>query len=318
MSSRTVSRLKVLPSEQVKGVFLARENLNDLTAFIVVARLQNFTKAAAQLGISQSALSHSLRTLESRLGVKLLTRTTRSVSLTTVGETMLNDIGPYIDGIQDKLLSLKDLSHQPAGCIRISTSDYAINTLIWPKVRQFLRDYPEIQLELIDDYTLTDIVSGRFDAGIRFGEQIANGMVSVKIGPDVRFAVVGAPEYFANHDKPQQPNDLLKHSCINLRFPTHGNLYAWEFEKEGKGINVKVQGQLIFSRIYQILNAAIEGYGLAYVPRDIAQQYLDAGALISVLDDWCPYWDGYYIYYPGRRQPSKAFSLLLDALRFYK
>jgi len=297
---------------------LARENLNDLTAFVTVAREKNFTKAAAQLGVSQSALSHSLKALETRLGIKLLTRTTRSVSLTDAGETLLEELGPYIDGIQDKLQSLKDLSDKPSGTIRISTSDYAINTVIWPKVQQLLEKYPEIKLELIDDYTLTDIVSGRYDAGIRFGEQITNGMVSVRIGPDVRFAVVGTPEYFLSRAHPLHPNDLLQHKCINMRFPTHGNLYAWEFEKENKSINVKVEGQLVFSRIYQILNASLAGHGLAHVPRDIAEEYIQSGELVSVLEDWCPYWDGYYLYYPGRRQPSKAFSLLLDALRFYK
>mgnify|MGYP001079245102 FL=1 len=297
---------------------MARENLNDLTAFVTLAREKSFTRAAAQLGVSQSALSHSLRTLEARLGIRLLTRTTRSVSLTDAGEHLLNDLGPYIDGIQDTLQSLKDLNGTPSGTIRISTSDYAINTVIWPKVQGLLRDYPEINLELIDDYTLTDIVSNRFDAGTRLGEQITNGMVSVKIGPDVRFAVVGAPGYFAQHPVPTHPHDLLHHTCINLRFPTHGNLYVWEFEKEGKSVNVKVEGQLVFSRIYQNLSAALEGFGLAHVPRDIAESYIERGQLVSVLDDWCPYWDGYYLYYPSRRQPSKAFSLLLEALRFYQ
>ncbi len=297
---------------------MARENLNDLTAFVTLAREKSFTRAAAQLGVSQSALSHSLRTLETRLGIRLLTRTTRSVSLTDAGEHLLNDLGPYIDGIQDTLQSLKDLNGTPSGTIRISTSDYAINTVIWPKVRGLLRDYPEIHLELIDDYALTDIVSNRFDAGTRLGEQITNGMVSVKIGPDVRFAVVGAPGYFTQHPVPEHPNDLLQHTCINLRFPTHGNLYVWEFEKDGKSVNVKVEGQLVFSRIYQNLSAALEGFGLAHVPRDIAEPYITRGELVSVLEDWCPYWDGYYLYYPSRRQPSKAFSLLLNALRFYQ
>ncbi|PLR31494.1 LysR family transcriptional regulator [Chimaeribacter californicus] len=297
---------------------MARENLNDLTAFVTLAREKNFTRAAAQLGVSQSALSHSLRTLETRLGIRLLTRTTRSVSLTDAGEQLLNDLGPYTDGIQDTLQSLRDLNGTPSGTIRISTSDYAINTVIWPKVRGLLREYPEINLELIDDYALTDIVSNRFDAGTRLGEQITNGMVSVKIGPDVRFAVVGAPGYFAQHPVPEHPNDLLHHTCINLRFPTHGNLYVWEFEKDGKSVNVKVEGQLVFGRIYQNLSAALEGFGLAHVPRDIAEPYIERGRLVSVLDDWCPYWDGYYLYYPSRRQPSKAFRLLLDALRFYQ
>jgi len=297
---------------------LARGNLNDLAVFVVIAREKNFTKAAAQLGVSQSALSHCIRTLEGRLGIKLLVRTTRSVSLTEVGDKLLNELGPYIDGIQDKLQSLKDSSDEPSGTIRISTTDYAIKTVIWPKVRQLLKDYPKIQLELIDEYALTDIVSGRYDAGVRFGEQVSNGMVSVRIGPKVRFAVVGSPDYFKGRMVPHHPSDLMKHNCINLRFPTYGNIYAWEFEKDGKSLNVKVNGQLIFSRIYQILNASLEGYGLAHVPHDIAEEYISSGKLVSVLEDWCPKWEGYYLYYPDRRQLSKPFKLLLEALRYYK
>lgn len=297
---------------------MARENLNDLMAFIVVAREKSFTRAAAQLGISQSALSHSMRTLESRLGMKLLTRTTRSISLTDVGQSMLDELGPYIDGIQGTLQQLKDLNKKPAGTVRISTSDYAIRSVIWPKLEPLLKEYPDINLELIDDYTLTDIVSGRFDAGTRLGEQISSGMISVRIGPDVRFAVVGSPAYFSQHPLPKHPDDLISHNCINLRFPTHGNLYAWEFEKEGKSLNVKVSGQLVFSRIYQNLQVALEGYGLAHVPRDIAEKHIASGELISVLEDWCPYWDGYYIYYPENRNHSKAFQLVVDALRHHK
>lgn len=297
---------------------MARENLNDLTAFIAVAREKNFTRAAAQLGVSQSALSHSLRTLETRLGVRLLTRTTRSVSLTDRGEMLLDELGPYIDGIHEKLTSFRELNDKPSGTIRISTADYAINTILWPKLRPLLNEYPDITIELIDDYSLTDIVANRFDAGVRFGEQITNGMISVKIGPDVKFTVVGTPGYFKGRSRPQHPQDLNEHRCINLRLPTHGNLYSWEFEKEGKKINVKAPGQLVFGRVYQILNAALEGVGLAHVPRDIAGEYIARGELISVLDDWCPYWDGYYLYYPSRRQPSKAFSLVIDTLRYYQ
>lgn len=297
---------------------MARENLNDLMAFIVVAREKSFTKAAAHLGVSQSALSHSMRTLESRLGMKLLTRTTRSISLTDIGQAMLDDLGPYIDGIQRRLQSLKDLNSQAAGTVRISTSDYALGSVIWPKLEPLLKEYPEINIELIDDYALTDIVSGRFDAGTRLGEQISNGMISVRIGPDIRFAVVGSPDYFSRYPCPQHPNDLIDHNCINLRFPTHGNLYVWEFGKEGKSLNVKVSGQLVFSRIYQNLQAAVEGYGLAHVPRDIAEKHIARGELISVLDDWCPYWDGYYIYYPENRNLSKAFQIVIDALRHYQ
>ncbi|OYQ91264.1 LysR family transcriptional regulator [Citrobacter freundii] len=297
---------------------MARENFNDLTAFIAIAREKNFTKAAAQLGVSQSALSHSLRTLETRLGVRLLTRTTRSVSLTDMGEILLSDLGPYIDGIHEKLNSFRELNEKPSGTIRISAADYSINTILWPKLRTLIKEYPEVTLELIDDYSLTDIVANRFDAGVRFGEQITNGMVSVRIGPDVKFTVIGSPNYFENRTLPTHPQELIEHTCINLRFPTHGNLYIWEFEKDGKKENIKASGQLVFGRIYQALDAAIEGCGLAHVPRDIAEKHIERGDLISVLDDWCPYWDGYYLYYPSRRQPSKAFPLLIDTLRYHK
>lgn len=297
---------------------MARENLNELMAFIVVAREKSFTKAAAHLGISQSALSHSMRSLESRLEMKLLTRTTRSISLTDIGQSMLDDLGPCIDGIQGKLQSLKELNSKTAGTVRISTSDYALSSVIWPKLEPLIKEYPDITLELIDDYALTDIVSGRFDAGTRLGEQISDGMISVRIGPDVRFAVVGSPGYFSQHGYPLHPHELSEHRCINLRFPTHGNLYVWEFEKEGKSLNVKVNGQLVFSRIYQNLQAAIDGYGLAHVPRDIAEKKIASGELISVLEDWCPYWEGFYIYYPANRNHSKAFQMVIDALRHFR
>ncbi|TGN40785.1 LysR family transcriptional regulator [Klebsiella oxytoca] len=297
---------------------MARENLNDLMAFVVVARVKSFTKAAALLGISQSALSHTMRTLESRLGMKLLTRTTRSISLTNIGQSMLDDLGPYIDGIQRGLQSLRDLNNIAAGTVRITTSDYAISSVIWPKLDPLLKEYPDIVLELIDDYTLTDIVSNRFDAGTRLGEQISNGMISVRIGPDIRFAVVGSPDYFSRYPLPIHPNELIHHNCINLRFPTHGNLYVWEFEKNREKINVKVTGQLVFSRIYQNIQAAVEGYGLAFVPRDIAEDYIISGKLISVLEDWCPYWDGYHIFYPENTNLSKAFQIVVDALRHHK
>lgn len=296
---------------------MARENLNDLVAFVTIAREMNFTRAAARLGISQSALSHSLRNLEERLDVRLITRTTRSVSLTELGKRFLEDLGPYIDGIHDKIQVLKDLSNKPSGTIRISTSDFAIYQFIWPKIKGLIDDYPDITVELIDDYSLIDIVAQRFDAGVRLGEQLTNGMISVRISPDLRCAVVAAPRYFERYQRPQMPEDLREHSCINLRLPTHGSLYEWEFSQGERKLNLKVDGQLVFGRVDQVLMACREGYGLAQVPYDMVSEDIKAGRLISVLEDWCPCWEGFYLYYPSRRQPSKAFELLLERLRYY-
>lgn len=294
---------------------MSRDNLNDLAAFAIVAREQSFTRAAAQLGVSQSALSHSMRALEARLGVRLLTRTTRSVSPTEVGERLLATISPRIDEINAELAAIGDLRDKPAGTIRISATDYAIEYLLWPKLEKFLLEYPDIKVELINEYGLTDIVANRFDIGVRLGEQVANGMISVRIGPDVRFVVVGAPSYFANHPIPQKPQDLLSHQCINLRLPTHGGFYVWEFEKDSREIKARVDGQVVFNSTMQIVKAAVSGYGLAHIPEDLAQPYIDEGKLVSVLLDWSPYWDGLHLYYPSRRQSSRALVLVVEALR---
>ncbi|MEN3929857.1 LysR family transcriptional regulator [Microvirga sp. W0021] len=294
---------------------MPRENLNDLAAFVLVARERNFTRAAAQIGVSQSALSHTIRGLETRLGVRLLSRTTRNVSLTEIGEKVLDSLGPRIDDINEQLELLWDLKEEIAGNIRISTTDFAINTILWPKLKPVLEQYPDIHLELFDDYALTDIVADRFDAGVRLGEQLQDGMISVRIGPDIRFAVVGSPSYFAKHPKPQTPQDLIDHVCINIRFPTHGNVYAWEFEKDGKELKVRVKGQLTFNRTYQSIEAALEGFGLAHVPLDTVESYIKSGRLISVLEDWFPPWDGHYLYYPSKKNHSKAFKIIIDALR---
>ncbi|UXN03391.1 MULTISPECIES: LysR family transcriptional regulator [unclassified Bartonella] len=295
---------------------MARENLNDLATFVVVAREKNFTRAAAQLGVSQSALSHTIRGLEERLGVRLLTRTTRSVTLTDVGAHLLSTLGTRIDDIHDEINLLGNFRDKPSGSIRISTTDYAINTILWPKLQKFCRQYPDIKIELIDDYRLTDIVSERYDAGTRLGEQLQNGMISVRIGPDIKFTVVGAPSYFAEHDKPKSPQDLIQHNCINMRFVSTGGIYAWEFEKDGHELAVRVEGQLIFNGSYHILEAAKKGFGLGHLPLDIAQEAIDKGELIPVLEDWFPPWQGYYLYYPSKRQHSMAFRLLVDALRY--
>ncbi|MBY3133641.1 LysR family transcriptional regulator [Rhizobium johnstonii] len=295
---------------------MERQNINDLMVFLVVARERSFTKAAAKFGVSQSALSHTLRQLEQRLGVRLLTRTTRSVSPTEAGERMLQSIGPLFDEIGSALDGLNILRDQPAGTVRLTAGDYQIQCYIWPKLRTFLQQYPDIRLELDVNYGLQDIVSEGYDAGVRFGEQIAKDMISVRIGPDVRFAVVAAESYFASRDIPTHPKDLMQHRCINLRLPTYGGLYAWEFEENGREIKVRADGQLVFNTIYNVLEAALDGFGFAYVPEDIAKLHLGTGRLHRFLEDFSPYWEGFHLYYPSRRQSSPAFSLLVNALRY--
>ncbi|NEK34055.1 LysR family transcriptional regulator [Rhizobium leguminosarum] len=295
---------------------MERQNINDLMVFLVVARERSFTKAAAKFGVSQSALSHTLRQLEQRLGVRLLTRTTRSVSPTEAGERMLQSIGPLFDEIGSALDGLNILRDQPAGTVRLTAGDYQIQCYIWPKLRTFLQQYPDIRLELDVNYGLQDIVSEGYDAGVRFGEQIARDMISVRIGPDVRFAVVAAESYFASRDIPTHPKDLMQHRCINLRLPTYGGLYAWEFEENGREIKVRVDGQVVFNTIYNVLEAALDGFGFAYVPEDIAKLHLGTGRLHRFLEDFSPYWEGFHLYYPSRRQSSPAFSLLVNALRY--
>ena len=294
---------------------MQRGNLDDLLAFVAVGRERSFTKAAAKLGVSQSALSHTIRELEARLGIRLLTRTTRSVSPTEAGERLLHIVGPRFEDIEAELAALGELREKPAGTIRITATDYAADTILWPKLAKFLRDYPDIKVEITIDYGLIDIVAQRFDAGVRAGEQVAKDMIAVRIGPDMRMAVVGAPSYFRKRSEPKKPQDLIGHNCINLRLPTHGGLYAWEFEKGDRELKVRVEGQLVFNGTFQMLNAALGGFGLAYVPEDLVQAHLAKGRLKRVLEDWCQPYSGYHLYYPSRRQPSAAFALLVDALR---
>jgi DNA-binding transcriptional LysR family regulator len=295
---------------------MQRGNLNDLLAFLAVGRERSFTKAAAKLGVSQSALSHTIRELEARLGLRLLTRTTRSVSPTEAGERLLHTVGLRFEEIEAELEALSELREKPAGTIRITATDYAADTILWPKLAKFLREYPDIKVEIIIDYGLTDIVAQRYDAGVRLGEQVAKDMIAVRIGPDMRMAVVGAPSYFVERSQPKTPHELIGHNCINLRLPTYGGLYAWEFEKGDHELKVRVEGQLVFNGTAQMLNAALAGFGLAYVPEDLAQPYLAKGRLRRVLEDWCPPYSGHHLYYPSRRQPTPAFALLIDALRY--
>jgi DNA-binding transcriptional LysR family regulator len=295
---------------------MPRENLNDLLAFLAVARERSFTRAAAQLGVSQSALSHTIRGLEERLGLRLLTRTTRSVSPTEAGERLLRTVGPRFEEIEAQISGLSELREKPAGTIRITAVEHAADGILWPKLAKLLPQYPDIKVEIMIDYGLTDIVAQRYDAGVRLGEQVAKDMIAVRIGPDMRMAVVGAASYFARRSPPKTPHDLIGHECINLRLPTHGGLYAWEFEKGGRELKVRVEGQLVFNMTDQMLNAALAGFGMAYIPEDLAEPHLSKGHLKRVLKDWCAPFPGYHLYYPSRRQSSPAFALLVDALRY--
>lgn len=294
---------------------MRREELVDLNAFLTVAEERSFTRAAGRLNTSQSALSHTVRRLETRLGVRLLNRTTRSVAPTEAGERLIGTLRPALDEIGAELTALGALREKPSGMIRITTGEHAAQTILWPTLQKLLPDYPDIAVELFLDMGLTDIVTEQFDAGVRMGEQIAKDMIAVPIGPDMRLVVVGAPAYLARHPAPQTPQDLSEHNCINLRLPTRGGLYAWEFEKDGRALNVRVEGQLVFNDLAMILDAALAGFGLAFVMEDMVAPHIAGRRLVQVLDDWCPPFPGYHLYYSSRRQPTPAFSLLVEALR---
>ena len=295
---------------------MPRENVNDLLAFLAVARERSFTRAAARLGVSQSALSHTVRGLEARLGLRLLTRTTRSVAPTEAGERLLRNVGPRFEEIEAELDALSEFRDKPAGTIRITTGEHAADTILWPALAKLLPKYPDINVELNIELALTDIVAERYDAGVRFGEQVGKDMIAVRIAPDMRMIVVGAPSYFAQRPVPKKPQDLVGHRCINIRLPTRGGLYAWEFEKAGRELKVRVEGQLVFNRLTHIVTAALAGFGLAFVPEDLVAPHVAKGRLKPVLEDWCAPFPGYHLYYPSRRQSSPAFALLVDALRY--
>jgi DNA-binding transcriptional LysR family regulator len=296
---------------------MERENAGDLLAFLAVARERSFTRAAAKLGISQPTLSQIVKDLEERLGVRLLNRTTRSVTPTQAGERLFLKIEPKFDEMDVELAALGELREKPAGTIRITSTEFAAEAILLPALARILPHYPDIKVEVLIDYGLTNIVAAQYDAGIRPGELVAKDMIAVRVGPDLRMAVVGASSYFADRKKPRTPQDLTQHNCINLRLPTHGgSLYAWEFEKNGREVNVRVEGQLVFNGTAALLQAALKGFGLAYLMEGHVQRYLSSGQLVRVLSDWCPPFSGYHLYYPSRRQPSPAFSLLVDALRY--
>lgn len=295
---------------------MARETLSDITAFVHVAREGSFTKAAGKLGLSQSAISQIVKKLEDRLGVQLLVRTTRSVAPTEIGERLLQKVSPYLDGIEAELVAVNETRDRPAGNIRISASDHAINELLLPKLAAFMKDFPDVRVEMITDYGLIDIISERYDAGVRYGETLAKDMIAVRIGPDARMVAVGSPEYFGRYGRPKCPSDLQSHNCIGLR-QSSGRLYAWELQREGEAeIKVQVSGQMIFNNSYSCLSAALEGLGLAFIPQDLAEAHLQSGRLEIVLGEWSLPFPGFYLYYPTVTQPSQAFSLLVEALRY--
>lgn len=295
---------------------MARESVSDLIAFLAVARQKSFTRAAAQLGVSQPALSQTIRMLEQRLGVRLLTRTTRSVSTTEAGERLLQTVGPHFDGIESSLAALSELRDKPVGSLHITSVEHASQTILAPAMAKLLRDYPGISVEIINDYGMTDIVADRFDAGVRLGEQVAQDMIAVRIGADFKQIVVGAPSYFKTHAKPNTPHDLTTHLCIALRLPTSGGFWSWPFVKKGHELKVRPEGRLAFNTIHLALDTALSGLGLAYLPEDLVRGHIAKGRLVSVLSDWSTPMSGYHLYYPSRRQQTPAFSLLVETLRY--
>jgi DNA-binding transcriptional LysR family regulator len=295
---------------------MKRDELGDLSVFLAVAEERSFTRAAAKLATSQSALSQTVRRLEERLGVRLLVRNTRNVSPTEAGEQLIETLRPALSDIDAKLTALGQFRDRPAGTVRLTAGQHASDTILWPALERVMIQYPEIKVELSLDSALTDIVTERFDAGVRLGEQVAKDMIAVRLGPDIRMAVVGSPSYLAGRTIPLTPHDLTQHSCINIRLPSAGGLYAWEFTKEGRDLNVRVDGQLIVNNVNATLRAAVAGIGLAIIMEDQIAALVAEGKLVRVLEDWCSPFAGYHIYYPSRRQLSPAFRAILDALKY--
>ncbi len=293
-----------------------KENVNELQIFLMVARERSFTKAAGKLGVTQSSLSHAIKALEERLNTRLLTRTTRSVAPTEAGEKIIACLEPRLAELEMELETLIHQNGAAAGNIRLSAGEHSSRSLVWPKLKPFLREYPEINVELVVDNGFVDIVEGRFDAGVRLGESVDKDMIAVRIGPDMRMAIVASPAYFAANPVPVTPHELQHHRCINMRLPTAGGLYHWEFEKEGKPLRVRVDGQLTFNLLSERIDAALSGFGIACVPEDMVQRLVDTGELIQVLQEWCPIFPGYYLYYPSRKQHPPAFALMIEALRY--
>lgn len=295
---------------------MAGADLNQLTWFQAVAEERSFTKAAAKLGVAQSTLSHTIKQLETRMGIRLLMRTTRNVAPTAAGERLLQTITPRIAEIEEEIAALSALREKPSGSIRLTLSDHALESVVWPKLKPVLSAYPDISVEMLLDSTFRNIIEERFDAGIRLGESVEKDMIAVRIGPDWRLVAVASPHYFDEHGVPQHPQELVRHVCINMRHETAGSLYAWEFEKDGQALRVRVSGQLTFNNSYAMIDAAVNGYGIAYVPENIVERQIASGSLVQVLDDWSPFFDGYFLYYPTRHQNLPAFNVIVEALRY--
>lgn len=295
---------------------MEKTDFNQLTWFRIVAEERSFTKAAARIGVAQSTLSYAIKQLEARMGIRLLTRTTRNVATTPAGERLLQTITPRMAEIEEEIAALTALGDKPSGSIRLTLSDHALESVVWPKLKPVLKGYPDIAVELILDSTFRNIVEDGYDAGVRLGESVEKDMIAVRIGPDWRLVAVASPGYLADHGVPTHPQDLVRHSCINMRHETAGGLYAWEFEKDGQELRVRVNGQLTFNNSYAMIDAAANGYGIAYVPENIVERQIASGLLVGVLDDWSPFFDGYFLYYPSRRQNLPAFKVIVDALRY--
>lgn len=295
---------------------MARQDFNDLLWFLAVAEEKSFTRAAAKLGVTQSTLSHTIKRLETRMGIRLLMRTTRSVATTEAGERLRQSLAPRVAEIEAEIAALMEFRDKPAGTIRLTLSDHAFDSLVWPKLRPALATYPDIKLELSIDNGLRNIVEDGFDAGVRLGESVEKDMIAVRIGPDWRMVAAASPDYFDAHPTPRHPQELIQHNCMNMRQTRGGGLYAWEFEKDGHELRVRVDGQLTFNASYAMVDAALKGYGIAFVPEDLVERHIASGKLVQVLDDWCPKFPGYYVYYPSRRQNLPAFKVIIDALRY--
>lgn len=295
---------------------MARDNINDILVFIAVARERSFTRAAAKLGMSQSALSHIVRGLEERLGVRLLTRTTRSVSPTEAGERLLQNVGPRLEEIDAEITAITDLGDKPAGTVRITAIDHVIDTVLWPRIAPLLPQYPELHIEISSDYRLVDIAAERFDIGVRHGDQVEKDMIAVRLTADVPMRIVGAPAYFARQPAPASLQDLMTHNCINLRLASSGGLYAWELLHDGQPIEARVRGQAVFTNVHHMLAAALDGVGVTFLPESLVAPHLQAGRLVSVMEEWCPSFPGLHAYYPSRRHSSRALGLVIDALRY--
>lgn len=295
---------------------MAPENIKDILAFLAVAQERSFTRAAARLGISQSALSHTIRALETRLGVRLLTRTTRSVSPTEAGERLMQNVAPRLQEIEAEIKAVSDLGERPAGTIRITAIDHVVDSVLWPRVAKVLQEYPDVRVEMNAEYRMVDIAAERYDIGVRFGDQVQKDMVAVRLTPDIRMTIVASPRYFETHKVPVHVRDLARHNCITLRLTSSGGIYAWELLDGDREVEVRVEGQVTFNGAYQMLNAALDGYGLAFLPEELTQPHVDAGRLRRVMDDCCPTFPGLHAYYPSRRNSSRALRLLIDAIRY--